>query len=129
MERERRKHPRLEIDILIHFNLDPDHHYVPGIRKKGIAGRVRNISPEGLRIDAQMDLLDVCQIFPEDTEEGAAFVIDVFFVDSRGKESVIKGEIKWYELGEPEDQIWQFRAGLYLIDADSRTTVKRMRLG
>jgi hypothetical protein len=128
MIRERRKHPRLDIDIPVFFNLDPDHHYVPTIRKSGVAGKVQNISPEGLMIDARMDLLDICQIFPEDTEEGAAFVLDVFFADSRGEKSVIKAEVRWYELGEPADQIREFRAGLYLRDAESRATLRNMRL-
>jgi hypothetical protein len=128
MEEEKRKFPRIDVAVPIRFNLDPDYHYVPTIRKSGVTGRVQNISPEGFKIDARMDLLDICQIFPEDPEEGAAFVLDVFFVDFKGNESVIKAEVRWYELGEPEDQIRQFRAGLYLRDPESRGAVRNMRL-
>jgi hypothetical protein len=129
MEQERRKHPRLEISIPISFNLDPDYHYVPALRKRGVVGRARNISPEGLGIDARMDLLDLFQIFPEDTGERAAFLLDVFFPDTKGSESMIKAEVKWYQLSDPEDQVWQFRAGLYLSDAESRAVVKNVPLG
>jgi hypothetical protein len=129
MERERRRHRRVRTKVPVHFDLDPDYHYVPSIKKFGIVGTVQNVSAEGLGIDARMDLLDVCQIFPEELVEGAAFVLDVFFVDSRGRRVIIKAEVRWYKVGHPGNGIRAFEAGLYLRDGESKVALKAMRLG
>jgi hypothetical protein len=128
MRMERRKHPRFEASVPIRFNLDPDHHYVPAARKLGVGGTARNISVEGLMIDARMDLLDVCQIFPEVLEDDSVFGLELFFMDSRGRKTVIRGEVIWYQLSEPAGDIRNFKAGLHLKDAESQAGFRSMRL-
>lgn len=125
MDGEKRKHPRFGTTFPIRFNLNPDHHVVPGIRKMGVGGTVRNVSCEGLLINSRLDLLDVCQIFPEAMEDGAAFELEVVFTDPKEKRRVlIRGGVRWYHLSEPEGNIRQFQAGLYLRDLESQAIAK-----
>jgi len=121
---EKRKYQRVETIIPIRFNLNPDHHFVPGIRKMGVGGTVRNISSEGLLIDSRLDLLDVCQIFPEAMEDDSAFELELVLTDSRERRLLIRGVVRWYRLSEPQGNIRHFRAGLYLKDAESRSIAK-----
>lgn len=121
---ENRKYPRIETALSIRFNLNPDHHFVPGIRKMGVGGTVRNISFEGLLIDSRLDLLDVCQIFPEAMEDDSAFELEVVLTDSRERRVLVKGAVRWYRVGGPEKKIRQFQAGLYLKDAESRAVAR-----
>ena len=95
MEPDKRKHPRSQADIVVRFNLNPDYHYVPAIRKLGVGATVRDISVQGLRIDSQIDLLDVCQIFSEAIEDNSVFALEVFFVNSEGTKTLIRGEVRW----------------------------------
>jgi hypothetical protein len=127
-QEERRRQPRFETTIPIHFNLNPDYHYVPIIRKLGVGGTVCNISREGFRIDAGMDLLDVCQIFAEEIEDDLPFELEVVFWDSRGTRLLVSGSVRWYAVSERENDIRHFKAGLYLRDAESRGTLKKMKL-
>ena len=117
---EKRKHPRFQTALPIRFNLNPDHHVVPAIRKMGIGGTVRNISPEGLLIDSRLDLLDLCQIFPEALDDGSPFELELQLIDRKERRVLIPGTVRWYRLGEPERKTRQFQAGLCLIDPDSR---------
>jgi hypothetical protein len=128
-EVKRRGQPRLETTIPIHFNLSPDYHCVPTIRKLGVGGTVCNISLEGFQIEAEMDRLDVCQIFPEEMEDDSPFELEVVFRDSRGKRLLIRGSVRWYELSEQENDIRHFKAGLYLKDTESRAMLKKVKLG
>jgi hypothetical protein len=121
---EKRKYPRVETKIPIRFNLNPDHHFVPGIRKTGVGGTVRNISREGLMIDSRLDLLDVCQIFPEAIEGGSAFELEVVLTDSMERRSLLKGAVRWYRLSVPNGNIRRFRVGLYLRDTESRVVAR-----
>jgi len=121
---ENRKHPRFETTLSIRFNLNPDHHFVPGIRKMGVGGTVRNVSPEGLSIDSRLDLLDVCQIFPEAIEDDSVFELEVEVTDFRKRKARIRGTVRWYRLSEPENNIRHFQAGLYLKDAESRAIAR-----
>ena len=124
MQEERRKHRRFRIHIPVHFNLNPDYHYVPGIRKLGVGGAICNISHEGILIESQMDLQDVCQVFSEAIEEGSPFELEVTFRDVRGARALIRGLVKWYRLSEPEGEIRHFQAGLLLRDDESINIAK-----
>ena len=42
-EENRRRHSRFETTIPIHFNLNPDYHHVPQIRKLGVGGHLRRL--------------------------------------------------------------------------------------
>ena len=108
------------MSLAMRFNLNPDHHFVPEIRRMGVGGTIRNISCEGIRIDSELDLLDVCQIFPEAIEDGATFQLEVQLTDYRERRLLIRGAVKWYQIGEPERNIRHFRAGLCLRDAQSQ---------
>jgi len=121
---DHRKYPRLDTALSIRFNLNPDHHFVPRIRKMGVGGTVHNISSEGLLIDSQLDLLDVCQIFPEAMDDDSAFELELQLTDSRERRVLIRGAVRWYRLSEPERKIRHFQAGLYLKDAESRAIVR-----
>ncbi len=126
MEVENRKHPRLRAAIPIRFNLDPDYHFVPRIKKAGVVGFVRNISPEGLGIDSEMDLLDVCQIFHESIEDDSVFGVELVFTDPEGTEIRIRGQVSWYQMSETGNDLQQLRAGLHLEDTESRTLAMRI---
>ncbi len=126
MEVEKRKHPRFEAVWPIRFNLNPDYHYVPAIRKMGVGGTIRNISLEGLLIDARMDLLDVCQIFSEEKEGDSAFQLEVVLTDSREMRRFLRGVVRWYRVGEPERNIRHFQAGLFLMDPESRAIARNI---
>jgi len=117
---ENRKYPRIETALPIHFNLNPDHHYVPNLKKLGVAGTVRNISFEGLGIDSRMDLLDVCQIFPEEVERGSTFQLEVSITNPMKGTRWMRGAVRWYRVSEPDRDIREFRAGLHLKDSESR---------
>lgn len=116
---ESREDPRFETAIPIRFNLNPDHHFVFGIRNLGVGGTIRNISLRGLGIDSRMDVLDVCQVFPEEMEEDSPFELEVVLWDSRGARLLIRGQVRWYRLNEPDGDIRHFQAGLYLNDQES----------
>ncbi len=121
---ENRKYPRFKTRIPIRFNLNPNFHVVPTIRKMGVGGMLRNVSFEGLFIDSQLDLVDVCQIFPEDLEEGSPFELEVVFIDSREKRFVIRGTVRWYRVSKSEKNTRYLQAGLYLKDAESRAVAR-----
>jgi len=118
---EQRKNPRFDMSLAMRFNLNPDHHFVPEIRKMGVGGTIRNISCEGIRIDSDLDLLDVCQIFPEAIDDGSTFELEIQLTDHRERRLLLRGEVKWYRVTEPERNIRHFQAGLCLRDAESRT--------
>ena len=124
MQEERRKHRRFRTHIPVRFNLNPDYHYVSGIRKLGVGGTVCNISDEGIRIESQMDLQDVCQVFSEALEEGSPFELEVTFRDVRGIRALVRGSVRWYRLSEPEGEIRYFQAGLLLRDDESINIAK-----
>lgn len=124
MKKEDRKHPRIRTALPIRFNLNPDYHYVPEIRKMGVGGTARNVSSEGLLIDSSMDSLDLCQIFSEAIEDGSPFELEVVVTDSRERRSLIRGSVKWYRLSEPDGHIRHFQAGLYLKDDESRAVTR-----
>ena len=88
-----------------------------------MAGTIRNVSLQGLGIDSQMDLLDVCQIFSEAIEDGSPFELEIQFWDSRGRRVLLRGSVKWYRVWEPENDMRHFEAGLELKDDESLTTV------
>jgi hypothetical protein len=124
MEEENREYYRYETSFPIHFNLNPDHHYVPAIRKMGVAGTIRNISLQGLGIDSQMDLLDLCQIFSEAIEDGSPFELEIQFWDSSGRRVLLKGSVRWHQVSEPKNDIRHFKAGLLLKDAETLTAAR-----
>ena len=126
MKQDNRKHPRNATAFPIRFNLNPDYHYVPTIKKLGVGGTIHNISWEGIRIDSQMDLLDVCQIFSEELDDDSAFRLEVLVTDHRKRTQYIKGEVRWYRVSEPERNIRHFQAGLYLKDVESQSVTKSM---
>ncbi len=123
---ENRRHSRFKTRIPVRFNLNPNYHFVPGIRKTGVGGTLRNVSPEGFLIDAPLDLIDVCQIFPEDLEADSPFELEVLFTDSRERRFLMRGSVRWYRVSEPERDIRHFEAGLHLRDAESRAVAKSM---
>ena len=119
MRSESRRHRRLGTAIPVRFNLNSQHHLVPHIRKTGVGGTIKDISLEGLGIDCQMDLLDVCQIFPEALDGDSVFGLELVFTDSTRSEKRIRGEVIWYHVGELEKDLRPFQAGLHLKDAES----------
>jgi hypothetical protein len=124
MEPEQRRHLRFDTVLSVRFNLNPDHHFVPRIRTMGVGGTVRNISSEGLLIDSQLDVLDVCQIFPEAIDDDSAFELELQFSDPRDRRLLIRGVVRWYRLSAPEEKTRYFQAGLYLRDDESRAIAK-----
>jgi hypothetical protein len=126
VKEENRKHHRFEATIPIRFNLNPDYHFVPGIRRLGVGGTIRNISLQGVGIDSWMDLLDVCQVFPEELEDDSPFELEVVLSDSRGTRLLIKGAVSWHRLSEPESDIRHFQAGLHLRDDESCATARSL---
>lgn len=90
----------------------------------GVGGTVRNISSEGLLIDSQLDVLDVCQIFPEAIDDDSAFELELQFSDPRDRRLLIRGVVRWYRLSAPEEKTRYFQAGLYLRDDESRAIAK-----
>jgi hypothetical protein len=123
---DRRKYPRIETVIPIQFNLNPDYHFVPAIRKRGVAGTTQNISLEGLLIGARMDMLDICQVFPEALDDDSPFELEVVLTDFRGRRERIMGTVKWYLISEAKGDIHHFQAGLYLRDAGSRAIARSL---
>lgn len=119
MGAENRKHPRFKTKIPIRFNLNPNYHVVPTIRKMGVGGTLRNVSSEGLLIDSRLDLIDVCQIFPEDMDDGSPFELEVLLTDSRDRRYVIRGSVRWYRVSEPARNVRHFQAGLSVSDGES----------
>lgn len=126
MDGERRKRPRFEIALPIRFNLNPDYHVVPGIRKMGVGGTVHNISFQGLQIDSRMDLRDVCQIFPEALNSKSAFELEVVLNDPRERRVLIRGRVRWYRLSKPVGDLRQFSAGLFLREPESRAIAREI---
>jgi len=124
MEVDNRKHPRFQTTLPTRFNLNPDHHFVPEIRKWGVKGAVSNISHEGLLIVSHMDLLDVCQIFSEAMDDDSAFELEVELTDSKERSVRVKGEVRWYRMSEPDMANRHFRAGLHLKDRESRAVAR-----
>ena len=92
----------------------------------GVGGTVRNLSHEGLLIDSRLDLLDVCQIFPEAMEDDSTFELEVVLTDSRERRLLIKGAVIWYRLCEPEGSVHHFLAGLHLTDSESRAIARNL---
>ena len=90
----------------------------------GIGGTVRNVSDEGLLIVSRLDVLDVCQIFPEAIEEGSSFELEVTLTDKKDRRQLMRGAVRWYRLSEPEAELRHFQAGLYLWDTESRTVAR-----
>jgi len=121
---EKRKHPRFMTRIPIRFNLNPDYHFLPGIRQMGVGGTLRNVSYEGLLIDSRLDLVDVCQIFPEALEDGSSFEVEVVLTDAKERRWLIRGTVIWYRVSQPEEGVRLFRAGLSLRDAESRAIAR-----
>jgi hypothetical protein len=126
MGAENRKHDRVVTAIPVRFNLNPRHHIVPEIRKMGVAGAVNDISPEGLGIDAEMNLLDLCQIFPETIDEGSPFALELLMTDPEKGKVIIRGEVSWYRVDQPESDRLHFQAGLHLENQESRTFARRL---
>jgi hypothetical protein len=121
---ENRRHPRFDTAFPTRFNLSPDRHFVPEIRKWGVKGAVNNISCEGLLIDSQMDLLDVCQIFSEAMDDDSAFELEVELTDAKNRSVRVKGEVRWYRVSEPLTADRHFLAGLHLKDAESQAVAR-----
>ncbi len=71
-----------------------------------------------------MDLLDLCQIFYEDTEDDSPLELEVFLTDPKDRMELIRGEVRWYRLSEPERDIRHFEAGIYLKDTDSKAVAR-----
>jgi hypothetical protein len=121
---DNRKHPRFETHLPIRFNLNPDYHFVPAMRKLGVGGTIRDISLLGVGIDSQMDLLDVFQVFPEEMEDESPFELELVLWDSRGTRLLIRGSVRWCQVSEPDNGMRHFEAGLYLKDDQSRTAAR-----
>jgi hypothetical protein len=121
---ENRKYSRFKTKIPIRFNLNPNYHFVPGMRRMGVGGVLQNVSFEGLSIDSRLDLIDVCQLFPEALEDNSPFELEVLLTDSKDRRFVIRGSVIWYRIGEPERDVRAFQAGLHLKDSESRAVAR-----
>ena len=73
-----------------------------------------------------MDVLDVCQVFPEEMGEDSPFELEVVLWGSRGTRLLIRGQVRWYRLSEPDGDIRHLQAGLYLNDQESVSIAKRI---
>ncbi|NIQ37873.1 MAG: hypothetical protein GTN81_04695 [Proteobacteria bacterium] len=122
---DNRRYPRFITAFPTRFNLSPDRHYVPQIRKWGVKGAVNNISIEGLLIDSHLDLLDICQIFSEATDD-STFELEVQLTDARKRSVRLKGEVRWYRIGGPDAEDRHFQAGLYLREPDSKSVARKI---
>jgi hypothetical protein len=126
MGHDKRRHSRFKVAIPVRFNLDPKHHLVPRIRKTGVRGILRDLSPEGFRIESGMDLLDVCHIFPEAIGDDSVFGLEVEFSDSQYGRIPTRGEVRWYRVGKLRGNLRDFQASVRPKDIDSRLAVSRM---
>ncbi len=90
----------------------------------GVGGILRNVSFEGLSLDSRLDLIDVCQLFPEALEDNSPFELEVLLTDSKDRQFVIRGSVRWYRIGEPEGDVRAFQAGLHLKDSESRAVAR-----
>jgi hypothetical protein len=117
---DNRRYRRFMTAFPTRFNLCPDRHYVPEIRKWGVKGAVNNISVEGLLIDSQLDLLDICQIFSVAMDD-SAFELEVELTDARKRSVRLKGEVRWYRISGPDVADRHFQAGLYLRELESKS--------
>ncbi len=90
----------------------------------GVGGTLRNVSYEGALIDSRLDLIDVCQIFPEDIEDDSPFELELTLTDSREKTWLIRGSVRWYRVSELARNTSHFQAGLLLKDRQSRAIAK-----
>jgi hypothetical protein len=73
-----------------------------------------------------MALLDICQIFSEQVEEDSPFELEVVLTDPVNRRQLIKGQVRWYRLSEPEADVRHFRAGLHLKDTESQAITRRL---
>jgi hypothetical protein len=121
---EQRRSPRYPVSLPTRFNLNPDFHYLQSIRKMGVGGKVENISGEGLMLDSQLDVGDVCQIFPEAMEEGSTFEIELEIMDSRNRKTLLKGSVRWYQLEERPGNLLHLKAGVHLRDKESQAVAQ-----
>jgi hypothetical protein len=129
MSIERRKQARYETAYTTQFNLNPDYHFIQTIRRMGVAGTIRNVSSGGIMIDSRLDVLDVCHIFAEELEEDSPFELELSLSDSRGRRTLLRGTVKWYQVSEPDSQgLRLFRAGLHLR-AENISSVTETVLG
>lgn len=71
-----------------------------------------------------MDLLDICQKFSEEIEKDSPFELEVVLTDPVNRRQLIKGQVRWYRLGEPETDVRHFRAGLHLKHAESQAITR-----
>ncbi len=90
----------------------------------GVGGTLRNVSYEGLLIDSRLDLVDVCQIFPEALEDRSSFELEVVLTDVKERRWLVRGTVIWYRVSQPEEGVRLFRAGLSLRDAESRAIAR-----
>jgi hypothetical protein len=90
----------------------------------GVGGTVRNVSYEGLLIVSRLDVLDLCQIFPEAIEDGSSFELEVTLTDKKDRKQLMRGAVRWFRLSEPERELRHFQAGLYLWDTESRSVAR-----
>jgi hypothetical protein len=85
------------------------------IRSMGVAGTIRNVSSGGIMIDSRLDVLDVCHIFAEELEEDSPLELEISLSDSRGRRTLFRGTVKWYQVSEPDSHgLRHFQAGLQL---------------
>ena len=101
---EDRTYAQFEARVPVQFNLNPTYHSVPAIRRMGVGGTIRKISPEDLVIESSLDLRDVCQIFSEEVEDDCHFELELILTSFKGKRFLIRGSVDWYQLSEPHGE-------------------------
>jgi len=119
---DRREYCRFETTIPVHHRIDSQYRHTPETEKLTMAGILRNVSLEGLRIDFQMEVLDVCDVLSE-IGKGSLFEMEVpaGFIEGGAP---LRGVVKWFRVDEPDDGYMQhFRAGLFLNDPESCAVV------
>jgi hypothetical protein len=119
---DRREYCRFETTIPVHHRIDSQDRHTAETEKLAMAGILRNVSLKGLRIDFQMEVLDVCDVLSE-MGKGSLFEMEVpaGFIEGGAP---LRGVVKWFRVDEPDDGYMQhFRAGLFLDDPESCAVV------
>lgn len=121
---EDRRHARFETSIPIRFNLNPTYHLVPGIRMMGVGGTIRKISIQDVIIESRLNLLNVCQIFPEQMEDDCPFELEVVLTNFKGGMIAYQGVGGLVSIEPTTRGIRHFQAGFRLKDDENRTAAR-----
>lgn len=121
---EDRTYAQFEPRVPVQFNLNPTYHSVPAIRRMGVGGTIRKISPEDLVIESSLDLRDVCQIFSEEVEDDCHFELELILTNFKGGTIAYQGVGGLVSIERTTRGIRHFQAGFRLKDDENRTAAR-----